>query len=70
MFSQKYYVSLHIRNLKQNTMDLKQYIADINQQYQTGMAREHAYRPALKDCKRITLSSEDEKLYKQIIYMF
>ena len=51
-------------------MDLKQYIADINQQYQTGMAREHAYRPALKDCKRITLSSEDEKLYKQIIYMF
>ncbi len=27
-------------------MDLKQYIADINQQYQTGMAREHAYRPA------------------------
>ena len=30
-------------------MDLKQYIADINQQYQTGMAREHAYRPALKD---------------------
>ena len=30
-------------------MDLKQYIADINQQYQTSMAREHAYRPALKD---------------------
>ena len=51
-------------------MELKQYIADINQQYQTGMARGRAYRPTLKDCKRITLSSEDEKLYKQIIYMF
>ena len=38
-------------------MDLKQYIADINQQYQTGMARGRAYRPTLKDCKRITLSS-------------
>lgn len=29
-------------------MDLKQYIADLNQQYKTGLAREHSYRPALK----------------------
>jgi hypothetical protein len=50
-------------------MELKQYIADINPQYQTGMARGRAYRPTLKDCKRITLSSEDEKHYKQIIYV-
>ena len=50
-------------------MELKQYVADINQQYQTGMARGRAYRPTLKDCKRITLSSEDEKHYKQIIYV-
>ena len=28
---------------------LKQYIADLNQQYKTGLAREHSYRPALKD---------------------
>ena len=53
-------------------MDLKQYIADINQQYQTGMAREHAYRPAqkwLKDRKGMTLSFEDVNHYKQIIYV-
>ncbi|MBQ9576908.1 MAG: N-6 DNA methylase, partial [Muribaculaceae bacterium] len=30
-------------------MDLKQYISDINQQYRTGLAREHSYRPALKN---------------------
>jgi len=30
-------------------MNLKQYIADLNQQYRTGLAREHSYRPALKD---------------------
>lgn len=30
-------------------MDLKQYISDLNQQYRTGLAREHSYRPALKD---------------------
>ncbi len=30
-------------------MDLKQYITDINQQYRTGLAREHSYRPALKN---------------------
>ena len=30
-------------------MDLKQYINDINQQYHTGLAREHSYRPALKN---------------------
>ena len=29
-------------------MDLKEYISSINQQYQTGVAREHAYRPALQ----------------------
>ena len=28
--------------------NLKQYIDDLNQQYKTGSAREHAYRPALK----------------------
>ena len=30
------------------TDNLKQYIDDLNQQYKTGSAREHAYRPALK----------------------
>ena len=30
-------------------MDLKQYIGELNQQYKTGLAREHSYRPALKD---------------------
>ena len=28
---------------------LKQYIAELNKQYKTGLAREHSYRPALKD---------------------
>ena len=28
--------------------NLKQYLLDLNQQYKTGVAREHAYRPALK----------------------
>ena len=30
------------------TDSLKQYVFDLNQQYKTGIAREHAYRPALK----------------------
>ena len=30
-------------------MDLKQYVGELNQQYKTGLAREHSYRPALKD---------------------
>ena len=30
------------------TDSLKQYLLDLNQQYKTGVAREHAYRPALK----------------------
>ena len=30
------------------TDNLKQYIEDLNQQFKTGSAREHAYRPALK----------------------
>ena len=30
-------------------MDLKQYINELNQQYKTNIAREHSYRPALKD---------------------
>lgn len=30
-------------------MDLKQYIEDLNRQFKTGLAREHSYRPALKD---------------------
>lgn len=30
-------------------MDLTQYIKDLNQQYKTNIAREHSYRPALKD---------------------
>ena len=30
-------------------MELKQYITDLNQQYRTGLAREHSYRPALKN---------------------
>ena len=30
-------------------MDFKQYISELNQQYRTGVAREHSYRPALKD---------------------
>ena len=33
---------------KGHTMTLKEYIAELNRQYQTGMAREHSYRPALK----------------------
>ena len=28
---------------------LKQYIDELNKQYKTGIAREHSYRPALKD---------------------
>ncbi len=31
------------------TDSLKQYIDDLNQQYRTGIAREHSYRPALKN---------------------
>jgi hypothetical protein len=27
---------------------LKKYIAELNRQYQTGIAREHTYRPALQ----------------------
>ena len=30
-------------------MDIKQYISELNLQYKTGIAREHSYRPALKD---------------------
>lgn len=30
-------------------MDLKQYIDELNRQFKTGLAREHSYRPALKD---------------------
>ena len=30
-------------------MDLKQYVNELNQQYKTNIAREHSYRPALKD---------------------
>ena len=30
-------------------MSLKQYIDELNKQYKTGIAREHSYRPALKD---------------------
>ena len=29
-------------------MDIKEYIVSVNQQFQTGVAREHAYRPALQ----------------------
>lgn len=29
-------------------MDIKEYIISVNQQFQTGVAREHAYRPALQ----------------------
>lgn len=38
-------------------MDLKQYISDIDQQYQTGIAREHSYRPALKDLLQSLLTN-------------
>ena len=31
------------------TNSLKQYIDELNKQYKTGIAREHSYRPALKD---------------------
>ena len=31
------------------TDSLKQYIDELNKQYKTGIAREHSYRPALKD---------------------
>ena len=30
-------------------MDLRQYIEELNRQYRTGLAREHSYRPALKE---------------------
>lgn len=30
-------------------MDLKLYIDELNRQFKTGLAREHSYRPALKD---------------------
>ena len=30
-------------------MNLKQYVEELNKQYKTGIAREHSYRPALKD---------------------
>ena len=30
-------------------MNLKQYVEEFNKQYKTGIAREHSYRPALKD---------------------
>ena len=30
-------------------MTIKEYISELNSQFQTGIAREHAYRPALKD---------------------
>ena len=29
--------------------NLKLYIGELNQQYKTGLAREHSYRPALKE---------------------
>ena len=31
------------------TENLKQYINELNKQYKTGIAREHSYRPALKE---------------------
>jgi hypothetical protein len=31
------------------TDELKLYIDELNKQYKTGIAREHSYRPALKD---------------------
>lgn len=31
------------------SMDLRQYIEELNRQYRTGLAREHSYRPALKE---------------------
>ena len=31
------------------TENLKLYIDELNKQYKTGIAREHSYRPALKD---------------------
>ena len=30
-------------------MNIKEYIEELNKQYRTGIAREHSYRPALKD---------------------
>lgn len=37
------------------TDSLKQYINELNKQYKTGIAREHSYRPALKDLLQILL---------------
>lgn len=38
------------KNYKINyMMNLKQYVEELNKQYKTGIAREHSYRPALKD---------------------
>lgn len=43
-------------HLKQD-MDLKQYIDELNRQFKTDLAREHSYRPALKDLLQSLLSN-------------
>lgn len=50
---------------------LRQYISELNQQYKTGLAREHSYRPALKDLLQSLLSqmvvtNETEQLMQEI----
>ena len=42
-------------------MSLQKYIEDVQKQYKTGIAREHAYRPALKNL------IEDIMHYQRII---
>lgn len=50
-------------------MTLKKYIAEINRQYQTGIAREHSYRPALqqllqnhKQLRLLTVTNEPARI--------
>lgn len=38
-------------------MDLNQYVEELNRQYHTGLAREHSYRPALKELLQDLLSN-------------
>lgn len=49
----------------------KEYIAELNRQFKTGMAREHGYRPAqkwLKDRKGKALTYTELRHYQEIIH--
>ncbi len=51
-------------------MNLTQYIQNLNTRYQTGISREHSYKPAqkwLKDRKGRELGYEDILHYQKIV---